>query len=178
MGALIRRGWVPRGSELHNLQCFPTLKPSFIWNLSLSWDLILFLVEVYFSVPTSLIKGEKEKVDQDGCVFQKRNERQHFVWEWKTSLALLIANSWPTLWLLWTGKLCTLCYAVRACSVLSTLCDSPGLLPGSSTHAISQARILEWMPFPTPGDLPDPGIEPMSPALTGGFFTHWATREA
>ena len=60
---------------------------------------------------------------------------------------------------------------MRACSVLSTLCDSPGLLPGSSTHAISQARILEWMPFPTPGDLPDPGIEPMSPALTGGFFT-------
>ena len=30
------------------------------------------------------------------------------------------------------------------------------------------------MPFPTPGDLPDPGIEPASlasPALAGGFFT-------
>ena len=27
------------------------------------------------------------------------------------------------------------------------------------------------MPFPPPGDLPDPGIEPMSPALAGGFFT-------
>ena len=26
-------------------------------------------------------------------------------------------------------------------------------------------------PFPPPGDLPDPGIEPMSPALAGGFFT-------
>ena len=26
------------------------------------------------------------------------------------------------------------------------------------------------MPFPTPGDLPDPGIEPESPALAGGFF--------
>ena len=25
--------------------------------------------------------------------------------------------------------------------------------------------------FPTPGDLPDPGIEPVSPALAGGFFT-------
>ena len=23
----------------------------------------------------------------------------------------------------------------------------------------------------SPGDLPDPGIEPMSPALAGGFFT-------
>ena len=30
------------------------------------------------------------------------------------------------------------------------------------------------MPLPTPGDLPDPGIEPRSsaaPALAGGFYT-------
>ena len=27
------------------------------------------------------------------------------------------------------------------------------------------------LPFPTPGDLPDPGIKPMFPALAGGFFT-------
>ena len=26
--------------------------------------------------------------------------------------------------------------------------------------------------FPTPGDLPDPGIEPASSALAGGFFYH------
>jgi len=28
-----------------------------------------------------------------------------------------------------------------------------------------QATILEWLPFPPPGDLPNPGIEPMSPVL-------------
>ena len=27
------------------------------------------------------------------------------------------------------------------------------------------------LPFPTPGDLPDHGIKPLSPALAGGFFT-------
>ena len=27
------------------------------------------------------------------------------------------------------------------------------------------------LPFPSPGDLPDPGIELTSPALAGGFFT-------
>ena len=27
------------------------------------------------------------------------------------------------------------------------------------------------LPFPSLGDLPDPGIEPVSPALAGGFFT-------
>ena len=29
--------------------------------------------------------------------------------------------------------------------------------PGSSVHGIFQARILEWVPFPSPEDLPDPG---------------------
>ena len=37
--------------------------------------------------------------------------------------------------------------------------------PGSSVHGISQARILEGQPFPSPGALPDPGTEPASPAL-------------
>ena len=27
------------------------------------------------------------------------------------------------------------------------------------------------LPFPSPGNLPDAGIEPMSPVLVGGFFT-------
>ena len=30
---------------------------------------------------------------------------------------------------------------------------------------IFQAKILEWLPCPLPGDLPKPGIEPRSPAL-------------
>ena len=28
-----------------------------------------------------------------------------------------------------------------------------------------------WLAFPPPGDLPDSGIEPMSPELAGRFFT-------
>ena len=38
-------------------------------------------------------------------------------------------------------------------------------LSGSSIHGIFQARILKWVAFPAPGYLPDPGIEPVSPAL-------------
>ena len=34
-----------------------------------------------------------------------------------------------------------------------------------TVHGILQARILEWVAFPSPGDLPNPGIEPRSPAL-------------
>ena len=34
-----------------------------------------------------------------------------------------------------------------------------------TVHGILQARILEWVAFPSPGELPNPGIEPRSPAL-------------
>ena len=37
--------------------------------------------------------------------------------------------------------------------------------PGSSVHGIFQARILSWLTFPSPGDRPDPEIEPRSLAL-------------
>ena len=36
-------------------------------------------------------------------------------------------------------------------------------LPGSSVSGILQVRILEWVPCPSEGDLPDPKIEPRSP---------------
>ena len=32
-------------------------------------------------------------------------------------------------------------------------------------HGILQARILVWVPFLSPRDLPNPGVEPVSPAL-------------
>ena len=44
-------------------------------------------------------------------------------------------------------------------------------LPGSSVHRILQARILEWVAIPPPGNLPNPGIKPTSHALAGGCFT-------
>ena len=47
-----------------------------------------------------------------------------------------------------------------------TLCNPMDCsLPGCSVHGLLQARILEWVAFPSPEDLSDPGIEPRSPAL-------------
>ena len=37
--------------------------------------------------------------------------------------------------------------------------------PGFPVHGIFQARVLEWVAISFSGDLPDPGIEPRSPAL-------------
>ena len=47
-----------------------------------------------------------------------------------------------------------------------TLCDPMNSsLPGSCVHGIFQARVLEWVAFPSPGDLSHPGIKPGSPTL-------------
>ena len=66
---------------------------------------------------------------------------------------------------------------VHVCSIIlscPTLCNpmdcSP---PGSSVRGALQARILGGLPFPPPGDLPDPWIEPVSPVaptVAGRFF--------
>ena len=68
------------------------------------------------------------------------------------------------------GPLMLLCFCLVN-MLCPTFCHPMGSPPGSSVHGISQARILEQTEFPSPGFLPLPGIEPASPALTGGFFT-------
>ena len=42
--------------------------------------------------------------------------------------------------------------------------------PGSSVHGIFQARGWSGLPFPPPGDLPHPGMEPAS-CIAGRCFT-------
>ena len=39
-----------------------------------------------------------------------------------------------------------------------------------SVHGILKARTLDGLPFPCPGDLPNPRIEPRSPALQAAFL--------
>ena len=36
---------------------------------------------------------------------------------------------------------------------------------------VSRQEYWNGLSFPAPGDLPDPGIKPASPALADGFFT-------
>ena len=47
-------------------------------------------------------------------------------------------------------------------------------------HGLLQARMLESLTFPSPGNLPDPGIKRVSlrsPAFAGRFFTTSAAWE-
>ena len=57
-----------------------------------------------------------------------------------------------------------------------SLCD-PTDLPGFSVHGVFQERVLESVGISFSRDLPNPGIEPRSPALQADAFTIWATRE-
>ena len=63
--------------------------------------------------------------------------------------------------------------ALRSATVLGSVAKSCSTLydprdrssPGSSVHETSQQEYWSGLPFPSPGDLSDPGIKPRSPAL-------------
>ena len=61
------------------------------------------------------------------------------------------------------------CLVTQACPTLVT--------PGTVVHqaplsmGFSRQEYCSGLPCPSPGDLSDPGVEPTSPALAGGFFT-------
>ena len=50
---------------------------------------------------------------------------------------------------------------------------TPGTVAHQAPMSMGFSRQEYWsgLPFPSPGDLPDPGIKPGSSALAGGFFT-------
>ena len=72
---------------------------------------------------------------------------------------------------------CVLC--AQSCP---TLCNPMTIAPpGSCVWDFSRQEYWSGLPFPTPGDLPDPGIKPPSlalPALAGRFFSTSTTWEA
>ena len=57
---------------------------------------------------------------------------------------------------------------------------TPWILALQAPLSIGFSRKEYWsgLPFPLPGDLPDPGIEPMSSVSAGRFFTTSSTWEA
>ena len=63
------------------------------------------------------------------------------------------------------------------CSVRPSSLQPFGVQP-AIVHWIFQQEYWSGLPFPPPGDLPDPGIKPAYPALAGGFFTISSTQDA
>ena len=63
-----------------------------------------------------------------------------------------------------------MCYAESLHSPL-TLCDAMTCSPPGSSVGFPREEYWSGLLFHTPGDLPDPGIKPTSPAFAGGFLT-------
>ena len=60
-----------------------------------------------------------------------------------------------------------LCYAMLSHFSRVRLCATPQMAAHQVPPSLGFSRQEHWsgLPFPSPGDLPDPGIEPRSPAL-------------
>ena len=66
------------------------------------------------------------------------------------------------------------CVYAQSCATLWYPMDCS--LPGPSlSMEFSRQEYWSWLPFPPPGDISGPGIEPKFPALAGRFFT-WETK--
>ena len=54
-----------------------------------------------------------------------------------------------------------------------TLCDPVDYIANQAPPSMGFSRQEYWsgLPFPSPGDLPDPGIEPRSPTLQADVLT-------
>ena len=66
-------------------------------------------------------------------------------------------------------------WVTQSCPVLCNPMDCTHQVPLS----MGFPRQESWSVLPfLQGILPDPGVDPVSPALTDGFFTIWTTREA
>ena len=71
------------------------------------------------------------------------------------------------------------CVKVLVAQSCPTPCDPMDCsLPGSSVLGILQARTLDGLPFPPPGESSWPRDRAQVSCIAGGFFTVWATREA
>ena len=64
-----------------------------------------------------------------------------------------------------------MCVHAQSCLTLCNLTPLTAAHQASLSMGFSRQDDWSGLPFPSPGDLPDPGIEPESPELAGRFFT-------
>ena len=138
------------------------IKVSFIWNSNLTRHLIFDLATILLKPVFLWLVGESS-VPQilPISLSMSGHLAGHFVLGFSLTPAVV-----PLTAIVHAG--CAL-----SLSCVQLFVDPQTSPPGSSALGIFQARILEWVAFLTPWDLPDPGNKPASlasPELAGGFF--------
>ena len=98
---------------------------------------------------------------------------------WRKLATILGSVDGGVCWWEWCVYACVWARSLQSCPTLCSLMDcSP---PGRLCMGFSKQECWSGFPCPPPGDLPDPGIKPvslLSPELAGEFFTTSAAWEA
>ena len=116
---------------------------------------------------------------------------RQILYHWATWCYIFFLK-WPFYVMLFFVSCYSLCFKVYFVSIsiaaaakslqsCPTLCDQiDSNLPGSPSLGFSRQEHWSGLPGPPPGDLPDPGIEPVSPEapVLQAILYRWATREA
>ena len=93
-------------------------------------------------------------------LYNKENTKQQSFKKWQSYMCLLQKNCKIYMWLVSKGKLLS---RIR-------LFATPWTVAYQAPPSMGFSR-QEYWPFPSPGDLPDSGIEPGSPALEADALT-------
>ena len=130
---------------------------AFIERSHCSYIMALFPSKPGHSPRSLLNTSFQAALSRDG---NQNSERNFFSMFTLRAIRHHIAISGSTPWL---------CMHVKFSVLSQTPCTDTLQVPLSMEF--SRQEYWNGLSFPTPGDLPDPGIEPRSPALAGGYFT-------
>ena len=93
----------------------------------------------------------------------------------KFHISALSLKTQAPLWCLWVTRKWSVCVCVQSLRRVWLFCTPLDCRSRQAPLSTKFSRQEYWsgLPFPPLGDLPHPGIEPVSPAyaLAGGFFT-------
>ena len=127
----------------------------------------IFQARILDWVAISFSRGSSQP--RDGTWVSRTIGRCFTVWATREVLSLVSGHQ------VGSGNVNT---GVCACVCVCTLSDvwllaTPRTVDHQSPLFVgfSRWKHRSGLPFPTPGDLPDPGIKPASPAMAGRFFT-------
>ena len=149
------------------------------WVQSLGWEDPL---EKGMAPHSSILAWRIPWTEEPGGLQSMGSQRVRHNWVTTTSSSIhkLLHQNFPKIrWKLLLMPHYSSCMAWIPNQVLNSLSNQVLSLSNNSPLSMEFFRQEYWhgLPFPSPGDLPNPEIKPRSPAW-GRSFTIWATREA
>ena len=132
-----------------------------------TWGLLVPYLHLLCSLGQNRTNGEGGDWERDSCFYGKGDKvvAQKGLWEWEHWLC----SSWQRVGI---TDIVSLPVCVSHFSHV-WLCDAMDLARQAPlSMGCPRQKYCRGLPFPPPGDLPDPGMEPGSPALQAGSLLY------